>query len=68
MHNNFGGYIIRDIGVVAAFDVNGNKIGKDVSEAIWTLPTNSRKSADVLHKDVAVSAGFLGDGIAPHMR
>ena len=30
MHNNFGGYFIRDIEVVAAFDVNGNKIGKDI--------------------------------------
>ncbi len=68
MHNNFGGYLIRDIGVVAAFDVNGNKIGKDISEAIWILPTNSRKFADIPHKGVAVSAGFLGDGIAPHMR
>lgn len=68
MHNNFGGYLIRDIGVVAAFDVNGDKIGKDVSEAIWTPPTNSRKFADVPYKGVAVSAGFLGDGIAPHMQ
>jgi myo-inositol-1-phosphate synthase len=68
MHNNFGGYLIRDIGVVAAFDVNGDKIGKDVSEAIWTPPTNSRKFADVPYKGVTVSAGFLGDGIAPHMR
>ena len=68
MHNNFGGYLIRDIEVVAAFDVNGDKIGKDVSEAIWTPPTNSRKFADVPNKGVAVNAGFLGDGIAPHMR
>lgn len=67
MHNNFGGYLIRDIKIVAAFDVNGDKIGKDISEAIWTAPTNSRKFADVPHKGVKVSAGFLGDGIAPHM-
>lgn len=68
MHNNFGGYLIRDIELVAAFDVNGDKIGKDIAEAIWTLPTNSRKFVDVPHKGVEVSAGFLGDGIAPHMR
>lgn len=68
MHNNFGGYLIRDIEVVAAFDVNGNKIGKDIAEAIWVAPTNSRKFADVPRKGVAVSPGFLGDGIAPHMR
>ena len=68
MHNNFGGYLIRDIEVVAAIDVNGNKVGKDISEAIWVLPTNSRKFSDVPHKDLIVSAGFIGDGIAPHMR
>lgn len=68
VHNNFGGYLIRDIAAVAAFDVNGNKIGKDVSEAIWVPPTNSRKFASVPPKGVVVSAGFLGDGIAPHMQ
>lgn len=68
MHNNFSGYFIRDIEVVAAFDVNANKIGKDTSEAIWVAPTNSRKFAKVPHKGVVVSAGFLGDGIAPHMK
>lgn len=68
MHNNFGGYLIRDIEVVAAFEVNDTKIGKDISEAIWVSPTNARKFADVPNKGVAVSAGFIGDGIAPHMQ
>lgn len=68
MHNSIGGYLISDIHVVAAFDVNSNKIGRDISEAIWVLPTNSRKFSEVPHKGVSVSAGFIGDGIAPHMR
>ncbi len=68
MHNSFGGYPLRDIEVVAAFDVNGDKIGKDISEAIWVPPTNSRQFADVPRKGISVSAGFLGDGIAPHMQ
>ncbi|MFH1049233.1 MAG: inositol-3-phosphate synthase [Patescibacteria group bacterium] len=68
MHNNFGGYLIRDIDIVAAFDINNNKIGKDISEAIWVSPTNSRKFADVPNKNVTVRAGFIGDGIAPHMK
>ncbi len=68
MHNDFGGYLIADIQVVAAFDVNANKIGKDISEAIWVLPTNSHKFACVPTYGVAVEAGFIGDGIAPHMR
>ena len=34
MHVNFGGYHVRDVRFVAAFDVNRNKIGKDLAEAI----------------------------------
>ncbi|MCD6256311.1 MAG: hypothetical protein J7J44_08600, partial [Deltaproteobacteria bacterium] len=38
MHVNFGGYHIRDIKFVAAFEVNKLKIGKDLSEAIFAEP------------------------------
>ncbi|MEM2163606.1 MAG: inositol-3-phosphate synthase, partial [Candidatus Bathyarchaeia archaeon] len=38
MHVNFGGYHIRDIKFVAAFDINRLKIGKDLSEAIFAEP------------------------------
>jgi myo-inositol-1-phosphate synthase len=40
MHVDFGGYHIRDVKFVAAFDVNRNKIGKDLSEAIFTAPNS----------------------------
>jgi myo-inositol-1-phosphate synthase len=36
MHVNLGGYHIRDIEFVAAFDIDKNKVGKDLSEAIFT--------------------------------
>jgi myo-inositol-1-phosphate synthase len=68
MHNDFGGYLIDDIKIVAAFDVNGQKIGQDISEAIFVPPTNSRRFAPVPNKGVYVSPGFQGDGIAPHMQ
>ena len=45
MHNNFGGYRVRDIEFVTAFDVDALKVGKDLSEAIGaprTTPSNSR--------------------------
>jgi myo-inositol-1-phosphate synthase len=35
MHVNYGGYHIRDLKFVAAFEVNKDKIGKDLSDAIW---------------------------------
>jgi len=68
MHVNFGGYHIRDIKFVAAFEVNKDKIGKDLSEAIFTKPNCAEKFADVLPLGVKVSPAPILDGVAPHMR
>jgi myo-inositol-1-phosphate synthase len=68
MHVNFGGYHIRDIRFVAAFEVNKDKIGKDLSEAIWIKPNCAVKFADVPNLGVTVSPAPILDGVAPHMR
>ncbi|MEM3578112.1 MAG: inositol-3-phosphate synthase [Candidatus Bathyarchaeia archaeon] len=68
MHVNFGGYHIRDVKFVAAFDVNKNKIGKDLSEAIFTEPNCVAKFAEVPHLGVKVSPGPILDGVAEHMK
>jgi myo-inositol-1-phosphate synthase len=68
MHANFGGYHIRDIRFVAAFEVNKDKIGKDLSEAIFTEPNCCTKFADVPRLNVKVSPGPILDGVAEHMR
>jgi myo-inositol-1-phosphate synthase len=68
MHVNFGGYHIRDITFVAAFEVNKDKIGKDLSEAIWLKPNCCEKFSDVPNLGVKVSPGIILDGVAPHMR
>ncbi|MGB9740753.1 MAG: inositol-3-phosphate synthase [Candidatus Bathyarchaeia archaeon] len=68
MHVNFGGYYIRDVKFVAAFDVNKNKIGKDLSEAIFTEPNCTAKFASVPRLGVRVSPGPILDGVAKHMR
>jgi len=68
MHVNFGGYHIRDIRFVAAFEVNTNKIGKDLSEAIFTEPNCVAKFADVPNLGVKVSAAPVLDGAAEHMK
>ena len=44
MHANFGGYHVRDIEVVAAFDVHSGKVGRDVAEAIYAEPMPRRWS------------------------
>jgi len=68
MHVNYGGYHIRDLKFVAAFEVNKDKIGKDLSEAIWIKPNCAEKFADVPHLGVIVSPAPILDGVAPHMR
>ncbi|MEM3617952.1 MAG: inositol-3-phosphate synthase [Candidatus Bathyarchaeia archaeon] len=68
MHVNFGGYHVRDIKFVAAFDVDKNKIGKDLAEAIFTKPNCCAKFADVPPLGVEVSPGPVLDGVAKHMR
>jgi myo-inositol-1-phosphate synthase len=63
MHVRFGGYHIRDIEIVAAFDVNVNKIGKDISRAIYAAPNNTAVFAKVPKSGVVVSRGPIKDGI-----
>jgi len=68
MHVNYGGYHISDIRFVAAFEVNKDKIGEDLSEAIFTKPNCCVKFADVPDLCVKVSPAPILDGVAPHMR
>lgn len=63
MHTNFGGYHIKDIEVVAAFDVNENKVGKDVAEAIYAEPNNTTVFSKVPDTGVMVSMGPRLDGV-----
>jgi myo-inositol-1-phosphate synthase len=68
MHVSFGPYHIRDVKFVAAFEVNKDKIGKDLSEAIFTAPNCCEKFADVPTLDVKVTGGPVLDGAAEHMK
>jgi myo-inositol-1-phosphate synthase len=68
MHVVFGKYHIRDVKFVAAFDVNRNKVGRDLGEAIFTEPNCVARFADVPNLGVKVSSGPIMDGVAPHMK
>ena len=57
MHVDLGGYHIRDIEFVAAFDIDKNKVGLDLSEAIDAKPNNTVKFADVPRTGVRVQRG-----------
>jgi myo-inositol-1-phosphate synthase len=68
MHNVLGGYKISDIEIVAAFDIDKRKIGKDVSEAIFAKPNCTIKFCDVHKLGVVVQKAPVLDGVASHMK
>ncbi len=68
MHVDLGGYHVRDIEVVAAFDVDAKKVGTDVSEAIYSEPNNTVRFADVPLTGVTVSRGRTLDGLGTFYR
>lgn len=68
MHPDLGGYKVSDIEVVAAFDVNKDKVGKDVSEAIFEPNTiNTVKIASVPKLGVKVMKAPVHDGVGEYL-
>jgi myo-inositol-1-phosphate synthase len=67
MHNLIGDYKIEDIEIVAAFDIDENKVGKDLSEAIFTEPNNTLKFAEVPQTHVKVQMGVQNDSIGQYI-
>jgi myo-inositol-1-phosphate synthase len=67
MHVNLGGYHVKDIKFVAAIDIDQNKVGKDLSEAIFTAPNNTIKLADVPCQNVRVARGMTHDGLGKYL-
>src|SRR5690606_2454511 len=67
MHVNLGGYHINDVEFSAAFDIDVEKVGKDLSEAIWAGQNNTMKFADVPHLGVPVHRGMTHDGLGKYL-
>ena len=68
MHVQFGNYHVRDIEFVAAFDVDGKKVGRDLSEAIVASENNTIKICDVPPLGVEVQRGHTLDGLGKYYR
>jgi myo-inositol-1-phosphate synthase len=68
MHVELGGYHIRDIELVVAFDVDANKVGIDVSKAAFAGPNNTIKFSDVPNLGVTVQRGPTFDGFGEYYR
>jgi myo-inositol-1-phosphate synthase len=67
MHVDLGGYHVGDIEFSAAFDIDKNKVGKDLSEAIWAEPNNTIKFSDVPNLNVPVHRGMTHDGLGKYL-
>ncbi len=67
MHVNLGGYHIHDIEFSAAFDIDSTKVGKDLSEAIFSGPNNTYKFSDVPNLGVTVNRGMTHDGLGKYL-
>lgn len=67
MHVDMAGYHVNDIEFSAAFDIDQNKVGKDISEAIYTAPNNTYRFADVPHLGAKVYRGMTHDGLGKYL-
>ncbi len=68
MHVDLGGYHVRDIEFTAAFDIDSEKVGKDLSEAIWANQNNTIRFADVPHMGIPVHRGMTHDGLGKYLK
>jgi myo-inositol-1-phosphate synthase len=68
MNVDIGGYHISDVEVSSAFDVNASKVGRDVSEAIFTAPNNTQRFSAVPESGIIVHRGKTLDGLGKYLR
>jgi myo-inositol-1-phosphate synthase len=68
MHVDLGGYHVRDIEFTAAFDIDSEKVGKDLSEAIFSGQNNTLKFAEVPKLGVKVHRGMTHDGLGKYLK
>jgi myo-inositol-1-phosphate synthase len=69
MHVDLGGYHVRDIEFTAAFDIDADKVGKDLSEAIFSGQNNTLKLGDdIPHLGVPVQRGMTHDGLGKYLK
>lgn len=68
MHVQFGEYHVRDVEFVAAFDVDGKKVGLDLADAIGASENNTIKICDVPPTGVTVQRGHTLDGLGKYYR
>ena len=67
MHVDLGGYHVGDIEFSAAFDIDSEKVGVDLSQAIWAGQNNTLRFAKVPKLGVPVHRGMTHDGLGKYL-
>ncbi len=68
MHVDLGGYHVSDVEFSAAFDIDSDKVGKDLSQAIWSGQNNTLKFAEVGELGIPVHRGMTHDGLGKYLK
>lgn len=68
MHNRLGGFAVKDLEIVAAFDVDALKVGNDVAAAMWASRNDTLRFAEVETTGVVVQRGPTLDGLGEYYR
>ena len=70
MHVDLGGYHVNDIEFTAAFDIDADKVGKDLGEAIWSGQNNTMRFADDVPAKLGVEVhrGMTHDGLGKYLK
>jgi myo-inositol-1-phosphate synthase len=68
MHVDVGGYHVSDIEFTAAFDIDADKVGKDLSEAIFAGQNNTMKFSEVPKMGIKVHRGMTHDGLGKYLK
>jgi myo-inositol-1-phosphate synthase len=68
MHVELGPYHVSDVEFSCAFDVDSNKVGLDLADAIWVEPNNTIKFSDVPETGLVVQRGHTYDGLGQYYR
>ena len=63
-----GRYKISDIKIVSGFDVDSKKVGKDISDAIFSPPNNTKTFSDVPNQNTIINKGPVMDGVSERMK
>jgi myo-inositol-1-phosphate synthase len=68
MHVDLGGYHVSDIEFTAAFDIDSDKVGKDLSQGIHSGQNNTLKFAEVPELGVEIQRGMTHDGLGKYLK